>query len=112
MPGCGNTQLRGDDMRDALIAMMPADVRQREFRGVLVEHLDHAPNFRIGHAGPDRAPAGGRQVMVGHRKMLMRAASPASLDPKLVERQKGLTFVDQVEIDVKEVFALRRHTIT
>ena len=31
------------------------------------------------------------------------------LDPKLVERQKRLALVDQVEIDVKKVFALRRH---
>ena len=46
-----DAQLGRDDMGDALIAVTPADMRQREFGGVLVEHLDDAADFRIGHAG-------------------------------------------------------------
>jgi hypothetical protein len=106
--GLRNAQFRRDDMRDPLVAVMPADMRQRQLGCVLIEHLDHAPNFRIRHAGRAERPVDGRQIMVGDREMPLRAAGLASLDPELVEGKKGLALVDQIEIDIKEIFALRR----
>ena len=91
-----------------LVAVMPADVRQRELRRVLVEHLDDAPDLGIGHGRGAVRHVDGRQIMVGHGEMLLRAARPATLHPKLVECEKGLAFVDQIEVDVKQVLSLRR----
>ena len=102
----GNAQLRRDHMGDALIVVVPADVRQSKFRRVLVEHLDDTPDFRISHAGRAERSVDGRQIMIRHSEMLLRAARFASLHPKLVEGQKGLPFVDQVEIDVKQILSL------
>jgi hypothetical protein len=45
--GLSKAQFRRDDMRDALIAMMHAYVRQREVGCILVEHFDNTSNFGI-----------------------------------------------------------------
>src|SRR6266436_7720515 len=101
MPGCAMPN--SDAMTCAI--MVPADMRQGEFGCVLVEHLDHAPNLRIGDSGRTERSVDGWEVMVGHRQMLLRAAGLASFDPQLVEGEKGLPFIDQIEIDIEEIFA-------
>ena len=55
-----------------------------------------------------RSPVDGRQVVVRHRKMLLRPAGPAALHAKLIEREKRLALVDQVEVDIEQLLALRR----
>ena len=86
----GNAELRRNDVRDALIAMAPADMRQPEIRGVLIEHFDDAADFRIGHArGAERA-IDGRQIVVGHREMLLAAGATAGLRSE-ADRKPGTT---------------------
>src|SRR5712691_5410580 len=89
--------------------VMPADVRQRELGRILVEHLDDASNLGIRDAGRAEGPIDGRQIVVRHRQMLLRAARAAPLVAKLIERQKRLPFIDQIEIDVKQILSLRRY---
>ena len=96
-------------MRNALVAMIPADMRQPEFARILVEHFDDAANFGICHTRGAARTIDGRQIVVGHREMLLRPARSSALHAKLIESEEGLAFVDQVEIDVKQFLALRRY---
>jgi len=96
-------------MRDPLIGMIHSDMRQRELSRVLVEHFDDTPNLDVCNAGRAERPIGRGQVMVRHRQMLPGATRAPPLDPQLIEGQERLSFVDQVEIDVKQILALRRY---
>ena len=105
----GNAELRRDDMGDALVAMKPADMRQPEIPRVLVHHFDDAADFRIRHARSAERAVDGRQIMIGDREMLLWPARLAALYPQLIEGEKRLALVDQVEIDVEQRLALGRH---
>jgi hypothetical protein len=52
-------------------------------------------------------PIDGGQIMVGDGEVLFRPRALAPFKPQLVEGQKGLAFVDVVEIGVEEILALR-----
>src|SRR5262245_8429574 len=106
--GLGDAQFRRDDVRDTLVTMAPADMGQIECRGVFVEHFDNAPDFRIWHPGGSGCAIDSRQIVIRYRQVLLGSSRRASLDPKLIEREKRLTFIDQVEIDVEQLFALWR----
>jgi hypothetical protein len=95
-------------MSYALIAMRPADVRQPELSRVLLKHLHDPPNFRIGHAASAKGAIDGREIVVRHCQMLFRTPRMTTFDPQLIEGKKRLAFVDQVEVDVKQLLALRR----
>ncbi len=96
-------------MRDALIGMRPANMRQFEFGRILIEHFDDTADFRIGHAGGAERTIDGRQIMIRHGEMLLRPARFAALHPQLIEGEKRLAFIDQIEIDTEQFLALRRH---
>ena len=96
-------------MGDALVAVKPADMGQPEIPCVLVHHLDDAADFRIRHARGAALAIDGRQIVVGDREMLLRPARLPALDAQLIEGEKRLALVDQIEIDVKQRLALRRH---
>ena len=96
-------------MGDALVAVEPADMGQPEIPCVLIHHLDNAANFRIGHTGGAALAIDGRQIVIGDRKMLLRPARLTAFEAELIEGKERLALVDQVEIDVKQRLALRRH---
>ena len=96
-------------MRDALVAMEPADMGQAELLGILVHHLDDAADLRIGHAGGAAVAVDGRQVVIGDGEVLLRPARRAALHAELIEGEERLTLVDQVEVDVEQRLALRRN---
>src|SRR5258708_26732791 len=62
--GLSKAQFRRDDMRDALIAMMHAYVRQREVGCILVEQFDNTSNLGIRYAGLAERPINACQLMV------------------------------------------------
>ena len=96
-------------MRDALVAMTPAYMWQFEFRRILVEHLDDTTDFRIRHAGRASVAVDGRQVMIGDGEVLLRPTRGTALHAKLIKGEERLAFIDQVEVDVQQLLALRRN---
>ena len=105
----GDAELGSNDVGNALQPMMHAEVWQREVARILVEHLDHAPDFGIGNAGrPSGSVRRGRQVVIGYGKMLRWPTNFSPLETKLVESEKCTALVHHVEIDIEQVLAARR----
>ena len=46
--------------------------------------------------------------MICYRQMLLRPTRLPPLQAQLVEGEKGLAFVDQIEVDIQQRLALRR----
>jgi hypothetical protein len=84
-------------------------MRQFELLRVLFHHLNHAADFGVGHAGGAAVAVDGRQVMIGDGEVLLRPARGTALHAKLIEGEERLAFIDQVEVDVQQLLALRRN---
>ena len=105
--GKRDTEFRSDDVHDPLPLVVHVDVRQPELGGVVRLHPDHVADFGVGDPLDACRPIDRRQVVVGDGELLLRPMRLAPLEPELIEGQEGLPFIDVVEIDVKQLFALR-----
>ena len=96
----GETQLRADDVDDALVEVAERVQPDTELLGVLAQRLD----LGAGDGVLDRlVPVDGRDVVVLGRDGQVGAADGPAAEPQPIERLRAGDLVDEVQVDVEEV---------
>ena len=98
--GLGETELRADDVDDALVDVAQRVQAYAELRGVLAQRLDLGPRDRVGDGLVDVQR---RDVVVlGGERQVGSAYGPAG-EAQPVEGLRRGDLVDEVEVDVEQV---------